>query len=425
MVDPATFRDVMAQWPSGVTIVTTLDGNGERKGMTASSFSSVSAEPALVSVCLHRDLYTHKLISESGVFGVNVLAKDQMEVARRFAGMVKDVEDRFEGESWTIAESGASLLDSALGWVDCRVLYEYEGGTHTIFVGEVLAAHNARRSAPLLYHSRGWGQFADVLPDVATIADTSMVRVLGETGLAAEVANAVSVETSAGVRVRVADLTGVPDVDAALNAVPWPADRSMTSVRVSDRLQAQKALEHGTGAVEFLTDPTVPADLEQTLLAVDGIADRAAVELIAPFFAPRHEAVVEAVLALKSAGVKEICLPDDKGAATALGVRDLLQEIVPMARPTALRMRLDARDRLGLVKGLTALKSGVRDFDTSMERLVESSALEDLNRLLSTLDVSSTVDANAISQLAEHLSSIQTNHEPTAEAARTTVGAIR
>lgn len=159
MVDPATFRDVMAQWPSGVTIVTTLDAEDERKGMTASSFSSVSADPPLVSVCLHRDLYTHKLISESGVFGVNVLAKDQMEVARRFAGMVKDVDDRFAGESWTIAETGVSLLDSALGWVDCRVLYEYEGGTHTIFVGEVVAAHNARRSAPLLYHSRGWAGY--------------------------------------------------------------------------------------------------------------------------------------------------------------------------------------------------------------------------------------------------------------------------
>lgn len=425
MVDPATFRDVMAQWPSGVTIVTTLDAEGERKGMTASSFSSVSADPPLVSVCLHRDLYTHKLISESGVFGVNVLAKDQMEVARRFAGMVKDVDDRFAGESWTIAETGVSLLDSALGWVDCRVLYEYEGGTHTIFVGEVVAAHNARRSAPLLYHSRGWGQFADVLPDVATIADTSMVKVLANAGLSDEVPHAVAVETAAGVRVRVADLTSVQDVDAALATVAWPADRSMTSVLVADRLQAQKALEQGAGAVEFVTDPAVPGDLERTLLAVDGIADRAAVELTDPFFVERHEAVVEAVLTLKAAGVKEICLPDDGGAATALGVRDLLQEIVPMARPTALRMRLDGRDRLGLVKGLTALKSGIRDFDTSMERLVDSAALEDLNRLLSTLDVGSTVDSNAISQLAEHLCSVQTDQELTAETARTTVGAIR
>lgn len=423
MVDPAIFRDVMAQWPSGVTIVTTLDADGERKGMTASSFSSVSADPPLVSVCLDRNLYTHKLISESGVFGVNVLAKDQMEVARRFAGMVKDVEDRFEGESWTIAETGVSLLDSALGWVDCRVLYEYEGGSHTIFVGEVVAAHNARRSAPLLYHSRGWGQFADVLPDVATVADTSLVRVLGNAGLADEIPNAIKRETAAGVRVRVADLSAVEDVDAVLGEIAWPLEKGLTSVLVTDGIQARKALEYGAGAVEFIADPSVPAQVANTVAALEGIADRASVELVDAFSPDRHEAVIEALLALKTAGVKEVCLPDVGGAATALGVRDILQEIVPMARPVSLRMRLDGRDRLGLVKGLIALKSGIRDFDTAMQSIADSTALDDLNRLLATLDVGSTVDSNAILQLAEHLCSVQTAQDLPAEAARTTVGA--
>ena len=179
MVDPATFRDVMAQWPSGVTVVTTLV-DGVRHGMTASSFSSVSLDPPLVSVCLDRRLYSHELISASGVFGVNVLAKDQAEVARRFAGMVPGlaVEDRFEGESWTTADTGVPLLDSALGWLDCRVVHEYPGGDHTIFVGEVRRRPRRPRTAPLLFHSRGWGQFADVLPDVATLADGGLVAAL-------------------------------------------------------------------------------------------------------------------------------------------------------------------------------------------------------------------------------------------------------
>src|SRR6478609_8127165 len=81
MVDPATFRGVLAQWPSGVTVVTTL-ADGAWHGMTARSFSSVSLDPPLVSVCLSRTLYSHELIEESGVFGINVLAKDQAEVAR-------------------------------------------------------------------------------------------------------------------------------------------------------------------------------------------------------------------------------------------------------------------------------------------------------------------------------------------------------
>lgn len=316
MVDPATFRDVMAQWPSGVTVVTTLDAQGERKGMTASSFSSVSLTPPLVSVCLLKTLYAHHLISDSGVFGVNVLAKDQQDVARRFAGMVPGVEDRFEGDSWSVAETGVSLLDDALGWVDCRVVHEYDGGDHTIFVGEVVAAHNARRSAPLLFHSRGWGQFADVLPDVATVADSGLVSVLHRSGLASEVPSAVSVVTGAGVRLRVASVGAGDDVDAVLAAVPWPADRSMTTVLVGDRLQAQKALEVGVG------------DVSRALAVVEGIADRVAVEFALPFGAGRRDAVLEAVELFSSAGVREICLPDAAGAATALEVRDLLQEVV-------------------------------------------------------------------------------------------------
>lgn len=422
MVDPATFRDVMAQWPSGVTIVTTLDADGVRKGMTASSFSSVSLTPPLVSVCLLKTLYTHKLISDSGVFGVNVLAKDQQDVARKFAGMVPGVEDRFEGESWTVAETGVSLLDDALGWVDCRVVHEYDGGDHTIFVGEVVAAHNARRSAPLLFHSRGWGQFADVLPDVATVADTGLVAVMNDSGLEAEVAEAVGVVTGAGVRVRVAAIAPGDDVDTVLGAVPWPADRALTSVQVGDRLQAQKALEQGVGVVELVVDPGDSAEVSRVLATVEGIADKVAVELLEPFTAPRREAVLEAVELLSQAGVREICLPDCDGAATALEVRQLLQEVVPLARPTSLRMRLDGADRLGLVKGLTALKSGVRDFDTALGGLHHAVAVEDLIRLLGTLDVSCAVDGDAISQLAERLGTLHTP-DPAALADRNTVGA--
>ena len=157
MVDPATFRDVMAQWPSGVTVVTTLV-DGAWHGMTASSFSSVSLDPPLVSVCLDRRLFSHGLISAGGVFGVNVLAKDQAEVARRFAGMVPGLEvaDRFDGENWTTARTGVPLLDSALGWLDCRVVHEYPGGDHTIFVGEVLQLAVSSEENPLLFFRGGY-----------------------------------------------------------------------------------------------------------------------------------------------------------------------------------------------------------------------------------------------------------------------------
>ena len=398
MVDPTTFRDVMAQWPSGVTVVTTLV-DGAWHGMTASSFSSVSLDPPLVSVCLDRRLYSHGLISSSGVFGINVLAKDQAEVARVFAGMVPGVEDRFAGESWTTAETGTPLLDSALGWLDCRVVHEYPGGDHTIFVGEVVAGHAARRTAPLLFHSRGWGQFADVLPDVATLADGGVVAALrgrhhsedGVRGVADDLA-------ASGVRVRVLDLARAPHAAAVPSALP-----SRTSALVATREQAELALGLGVEVVEVAVDPSRPGALDDVLSVVDGIADRSSVIVRNAFLTEHSDAVLNAVVALSAARVLEIGMSDSLGAATPLQVRSVLQDAVGLARPVPLRARLGDRDRLGLVKALTALKSGVHHFNTTLAGLDGAVATEDLVRLLGELDVDTPADAAQVGLVADAL----------------------
>lgn len=305
MVAPQTFRDVLAQWPSGVTIVTTLDAEGAAHGMAASSFSSVSLDPPLVSVCIATRLRSHDLICASGRFGVSVLAKDQIEVARRFGGMAGAIEDRFAGESWTVAETGVPLLDSALGWVDCTVEHAHPGGDHTIFVGRVRAAHAARRSAPLLFHSRGWGQFADAMPDVATLA------------------------------------------------------RPVETVEVREL-----------------------ADAEGSASAASLLVEHA-------FLPERQDVVLGLVEQARAAGLAEVHLHDTDGLATPLRVRSLLQEAVPLARPMPLRVGLHDRDGLGLVKALTALKSGVSHFGTTVDGRDGSVTTEHLVRLLDELDVSS------------------------------------
>ena len=402
MVDPGTFRDVMAQWPSGVTVVTTLV-DGAWHGMTASSFSSVSLDPPLVSVCLDRRLYSHGLISAGGVFGVNVLAKDQAEVARRFAGMVPGLEvaDRFDGENWTTASTGVPLLDSALGWLDCRVVHEYPGGDHTIFVGEVLAGHAARRTAPLLFHSRGWGQFADVLPDVATLADGGLVAALRARDHSEdEVLSAARDVSASGVRVRVLDLTRHAAGDPVV--VPEPCAAGASAL-VATRGQLERALELGIDVVEVALDPSRPGAVEEVRALVDGVQDRVSV-IIRDAFAPEHtDAVLAAVAALSQERVLEIGMSDSFGAATPLQVRSVLQDAVGLARPVPLRARLGDRDRLGLVKALTALKSGVHHFNTTLAGLDGSVATEDLLRLLGELDVDTPADPAQVALAADAL----------------------
>jgi flavin reductase (DIM6/NTAB) family NADH-FMN oxidoreductase RutF len=171
-VDAAAFRAVLGQWPTGVSVVTTVVDDAWY-GVTASSFSSVSLDPPLVSVCLARTAFAHDLVGSSGVFGVTILGKDHADLGQRFARYDPEAPDRFAAEEWVTAKTGAPLLADALGWLDCSVVHAHPGGDHTIFVGEVLAAATPRTTSPLLYHSRTWGQFADQLPDEVLLSPDS------------------------------------------------------------------------------------------------------------------------------------------------------------------------------------------------------------------------------------------------------------
>lgn len=154
-VDAQTFRETLARWATGVTVVTTL-ALGNKVGITASSFTSLSLNPPQVLISVNKRLYTHEAIRNSGFFAVNILGEDQLEWGMRFAGLIPESEDRFAGIATFRAETGAPLLPGVLAWVDCRVQERYDGVDHTIFVGEVLAAGASGDGAPLLYFNRQW-----------------------------------------------------------------------------------------------------------------------------------------------------------------------------------------------------------------------------------------------------------------------------
>lgn len=154
-VEPQEFKNALAQWASGVTILTSADGD-QRVGITASSLTSVSLEPPRILVCVGRRLYTHEVIERSRVFAVNILGEDHLEWGMRFAGMLSEFEDRFAGLHCTTAVTGAPILPESLAWIDCRLVHAHDEGDHTIFVGEVEATGVQEAKAPLLYYSRQW-----------------------------------------------------------------------------------------------------------------------------------------------------------------------------------------------------------------------------------------------------------------------------
>lgn len=159
-VQENSFKDAMAKWASGVTVVTSVN-EGHNVGITASSFSSVSLQPPRILVCVAKTLFTHGVIEKHRAFAVNILGTQHLEWGMRFAGMFPEMEDRFEGIEYTRAETGCPILPGVLGWLDCRLAHAYDGGDHTIFVGEVVAAGSETGGEPILYFNRTWRRLDD------------------------------------------------------------------------------------------------------------------------------------------------------------------------------------------------------------------------------------------------------------------------
>ena len=154
-VDSETLRVAMRGWASGVTIVTALAG-GEAHGMAVTSFTSVSLEPPLVLVCIEQSTRTHRLIQASGAFAVSVLEQNQREWSDRFGGRDTENTDRFEGVPTFTSLTGAPILANHMAYFDCVVSEAHPAGTHTIFVGNVLAAKLANGRSPLVYWHQGY-----------------------------------------------------------------------------------------------------------------------------------------------------------------------------------------------------------------------------------------------------------------------------
>lgn len=150
MVTPDEFKHVMRRWASTVTIITTKAGD-TIYGLTATAFSSLSANPPEVFVCINKNTRTHPLIEQAGNFCVNFLTEDMKTISDRFAGRMPDVE-RFKDLPHRAEATGAPVLNDALAYLDCTVSRALDTGDHTIFIGLVVAAgvqHDEH--TPLLY----------------------------------------------------------------------------------------------------------------------------------------------------------------------------------------------------------------------------------------------------------------------------------
>jgi flavin reductase (DIM6/NTAB) family NADH-FMN oxidoreductase RutF len=153
----AEVRSTFALYPTGVTVIGA--GEGElMRGMTASSFTSVSLAPPLALVCVRRNALMRQVILQARSFAVSVLAADQEALARHFADRQRPHgPEQFDlVEWWPAPLTGAPLLAGCLAWLDCCLAGVAEAGDHDVMFGQVAWAAHADRHDPLLYFARGY-----------------------------------------------------------------------------------------------------------------------------------------------------------------------------------------------------------------------------------------------------------------------------
>ncbi|WP_081005367.1 flavin reductase family protein [Rhodococcus rhodochrous] len=146
--DTSRLRRLYGQYPTGVAAVCALR-EGQPVGIVATTFTPVSMDPALVSICVQHTSTTWPKLSQEAHLGVSVLASTHETACRQIAA--KNV-DRFAGISWFSSDSNAVFLAEAAAWLDCRISTSISTGDHDLVILEVNSAAVNDTTQPLVFH---------------------------------------------------------------------------------------------------------------------------------------------------------------------------------------------------------------------------------------------------------------------------------
>ena len=159
-MDIATYRSLIGQFATGVTVVTT-NVDGRLHGMTANAVCSLSLEPLQLLVCVDRESNCHEQMQRAEAFGLSILAFDQEEISNTFARTTAPVTGSLLGVAFRQGSLGEPLIENALAHLECRIAERIDGGDHIIVIGDVVAGELLREAEPLLFYG---GRYARLAP---------------------------------------------------------------------------------------------------------------------------------------------------------------------------------------------------------------------------------------------------------------------
>lgn len=153
------FKQAMANYPTGVTVVTALDEQNNPVGLTVNSFASVSLDPLLILWSIDKRVSTYETFTKIDKFAVNILAGDQVDVASLFASRTSN-QERFANCIWKESEHNLPIIENSTAILQCKKFNQIEAGDHMILIGEIIEI-DVETKSPLLYHGRKLGAFPE------------------------------------------------------------------------------------------------------------------------------------------------------------------------------------------------------------------------------------------------------------------------
>lgn len=175
MIDPKQFRNALGSYPTGVTVVTTIDENAQTRGFTANSFTSVSLDPPLLLICIAKTASSYDVFTQTKGFVVNILSETQKDISSLFASKAAN---KFDGCQWTNSQNGYPVIADVVAYFDCKTYNKIDAGDHTILIGEV-TDFAARAAKPLGYCQGSYVNYSDAKTlELASLSQTRLFALI-------------------------------------------------------------------------------------------------------------------------------------------------------------------------------------------------------------------------------------------------------
>lgn len=305
--DPKEFRRALGMFATGVTIVTTTAADGTPVGITANSFNSVSLDPPMVLWSLANNARSLPAFSESTHWNVHILSNEQEALSNRFA---RAGEDKFSGLQMDAQPSGAPLMTGCSARFQCRNAFKYDGGDHTIFVGEVVQ-YDSSALPPLLYVTGGYALAARKAAPVSTEPQAQLDGALYSENLLGYLFGRAHFQFIHGIRATMQE-RHLSDTDffvLSLLSVRQPLGAEEIATHI-----AYTGVDLGTGALQAL--------VQRGLLVQDGTGLR-----LSP---AGSDAILHVLAAAKAV---EADLVDRMGEMESAALRNLLKQAILATDP--------------------------------------------------------------------------------------------